>query len=59
MSDTTRAMLLALYAATVAALACVERGGPLHRALCQVRVEIERACGLPQTPTRRSPVTGP
>lgn len=54
MSDTTRAMLLALYAATVAALVCVERGGALYRALCQVRVEIERACGLPQSPSRRN-----
>ena len=54
MTDTQRALLLALYAAAVAALAVVDHTQPLYRALCQVRAELERALGLPQTPTRRA-----
>lgn len=54
MNDAQRAILLALYAAAVAALPWVARGSPLYRALCQVRAEIERACDLPQSPTRRN-----
>lgn len=52
MNDQT--LLLAFYAATLALLARVERGSSLYRALCQVRAELERACELPQTPTRRT-----
>jgi hypothetical protein len=55
MSDTQRAMLIALYAAAVAAIAVIERPSPLYRALCQVRAEIERALGLAPSPTRRTP----
>lgn len=51
-----RSLLLAFYAATLAVLAKVERGSGLYRALCQVRAELERACDLPQSPTRRNGV---
>lgn len=54
MTDAQRATLLALYAATLATLALIDHASPLYRALCQMRAEIERACGLPTTPTRRA-----
>lgn len=53
MDERMRPRLLALYAAVVAAIGLVDRRAPLYRALCQLRAEIERACDLPQTPTRR------
>ena len=57
MNDAQRAALLALYAATLATLALIDHASPLYRALCQMRTEIERACGLPTTPTRRGTPT--
>jgi hypothetical protein len=53
MSESQRAALLAFYAAVLATLALIDRSSGLYRALCQVRTEIERACGLPETPTSR------
>jgi hypothetical protein len=54
MSDTQRAVFLALYAASIAAIAIIDHGSPLYRALCQVRAEIERSLNLPQHTTRRN-----
>ena len=53
MNESQRVALLALYAAALATLAMIDRSSTLYRALCQVRTEIERACGLPETPTSR------
>lgn len=54
MTSEQRAELLVLYEEVTRSLARTDRAAPLYRALCQLRAEIERACDLPRTPTRRT-----
>lgn len=54
LSEERRAELMDLYAEVRKSLEYTDRTAPLYRALCQLRAEIERTCGLREPPKRRT-----